>query len=207
MNIFYNREGVGDTLMIQMSSQDAEVRGVEKKGDMARIFDAESEKTLGYNLFNASKYLNIESENGAVAVNSGFVDHFNKLLKDKGFTDTLTYDDRPSFIIGHVLEKGKHPNADKLSICKVDIGDETLQIVCGAPNVEQGQKVVVARVGAVMPSGMLIKEAELRGVPSFGMICSAKELDLPNAPEKKGILVLDNNQPVGGNFFALTENH
>ncbi|MBM7644864.1 tRNA-binding protein [Scopulibacillus daqui] len=207
MNIFYNREGVGDTLMIQLSANDAEVRGVEKKGDIARIFDAESGETLGYNLFNISDYLEFESDNSKVKITSSLVEDLNQLLKDKGFKETLTYDDRPSFIIGHVVEKEKHPNADKLSICKVDIGDKTLQIVCGAPNVEQGQKVVVARVGAVMPSGMLIKEAELRGVPSYGMICSAKELALPNAPEKKGILVLDDNQPVGGDFFLLNENH
>ena len=58
-------------------------------------------------------------------------------------------------------EKEKHPNADKLSVCKVNVGDEVLQIVCGAPNVEAGQKVVVAKIGAVMPSGMVIKPSQL----------------------------------------------
>ena len=77
---------------------------------------------------------------------------------------------------------------------------KTVQIVCGAPNVDAGQKVVVAKVGAVMPSGMVIRDAELRGVPSSGMICSAKELGLPDAPEEKGILVLDNNAVVGETF-------
>ena len=60
-------------------------------------------------------------------------------------------------MVGYVETKDKHPNADKLSICSVNVGDEILQIVCGAPNVEAGQKVVVAKIGAVMPSGMLIK--------------------------------------------------
>ncbi len=82
------------------------------------------------------------------------------------------------------------------------MGDETLQIVCGAPNVDQGQYVVVAKVGAVMPSGMVIKDAELRGVPSSGMICSAKELDLPDAPAEKGILVLDGSHQAGEPFKA-----
>ena len=77
-----------------------------------------------------------------------------------------------------LLTKEKHPNADKLNVCTVDVGNETLQIVCGAPNVEEGQKVVVAKVGAVMPSGMVIRDAELRGVASSGMICSATELSL-----------------------------
>ena len=78
--------------------------------------------------------------------------------------------------------------------------ETTLQIVCGAPNVEAGQKVVVAKVGAVMPSGMIIKDAELRGIASSGMLCSAKELALPDAPDVKGILILDEQQEVGSEF-------
>ncbi len=82
----------------------------------------------------------------------------------------------------------------------MDTGDEQLQIVCGAPNVEAGQKVVVAKVGAVMPGGMKIKATELRGVPSNGMICSQKELGLPGAPEEKGIYVLDESYETGQPF-------
>lgn len=67
--------------------------------------------------------------------------------------------------------------------------------------VEAGQKVVVAKVGAVMPSGMVIKDAELRGVASSGMICSMKELNLPNAPEEKGIMVLNDSYEIGQAFF------
>ena len=84
-----------------------------------------------------------------------------------------------------MLEKEKHKNADKLSVCKVDVGTDTLQIVCGAPNVDAGQKVVVAKIGAVMPSGLVIQPSELRGVPSQGMICSAKELQLPTHLRKR----------------------
>ena len=73
--------------------------------------------------------------------------------------------------------------------------------MCGAPNVEAGQKVVVAKVGAVMPSGMVIKDAELRGVASSGMICSMRELNLPNAPQEKGIMVLSDDYKVGNAFF------
>src|SRR5699024_11340389 len=80
------------------------------------------------------------------------------------------------FVVGYAQEKQFHENADKLTVCQVDVGDETLQIVCGAPNVEQGQKVVVAKVGATMPSGMKIKQTKLRGVSSYGMICSKREL-------------------------------
>ena len=79
-------------------------------------------------------------------------------------------------VVGFVKEKIKHENAEKLNICQVDVGNEILQIVCGAKNVEAGQFVAVALVGAVMPNGMEIKKAKLRGVESCGMICSSSEL-------------------------------
>ena len=75
-----------------------------------------------------------------------------------------------------------------------------MQIVCGAPNIEAGQKVVVAKPGAMMPDGMMIWPGTLRGVDSYGMICSARELHLPNAPAKKGILVLPEDAVVGEAF-------
>lgn len=96
-------------------------------------------------------------------------------------------------VIGEVLECAKHPDADKLSVTKVDIGtDETLQIVCGAPNVAAGQKVVVATVGStiypVSGEALTMKKAKIRGVESFGMICAGDEIGLNN--DHAGILVL-----------------
>ncbi|AZB43874.1 phenylalanine--tRNA ligase subunit beta [Bacillus sp. FJAT-42376] len=80
-------------------------------------------------------------------------------------------------VIGHVLEKEQHPDADKLNKCLVDIGrEEPVQIICGAPNVDKGQKVAVATVGAVLPGNFKIKKAKLRGEESNGMICSLQEL-------------------------------
>lgn len=80
-------------------------------------------------------------------------------------------------VIGHVVSKDKHPEADKLSICQVNVGaDELQQIICGAPNVDVGQNVIVALPGAVLPGGMKIKKAKLRGEVSNGMICSLQEL-------------------------------
>jgi phenylalanyl-tRNA synthetase beta chain len=92
--------------------------------------------------------------------------------------------------IGLVRECGKHPDADRLSVCHVDAGDEEpLTIVCGAPNVTAGQKVAVAPVGTVLPGGLKIKKSRIRGVASHGMICSAQELGL--GEDADGILVLD----------------
>lgn len=101
-------------------------------------------------------------------------------------------------VIGKVLKVEKHPNADKLNVTKVNVGKEELQIVCGAPNLEKDQKVPVALVGAVLGEGFEIKEAELRGVKSQGMICAEDELGLREGHE--GIMVLDKNAPVGENL-------
>ena len=131
------------------------------------------------------------------------VSQMQDALQKNGVDIKLNVDLAPKFVVGHVTKKEKHPNADKLSICTVDVGSETVQIVCGAPNVDAGQKVVVAKVGAVMPSGMVIRDAELRGVASAGMICSAKELALPDAPEEKGILVLDGDAVVRHSIYKV----
>jgi len=94
------------------------------------------------------------------------------------------------FIVGLVTSKVKHPNADKLSICRVSTGTEELQVVCGALNVAAGQKIVFAPVGTIIPlNGMKLSKAKIRGVESFGMICSEAELELGN--DASGIMVLD----------------
>lgn len=111
-------------------------------------------------------------------------------------------------VVGYVKTREKHPDADKLSVCTVDAGQgEDLQIVCGAPNVAAGQKVPVALVGAKLPGGLAIKRANLRGVESQGMICSAKELGmndklLPKALQE-GILVLPEETPVGADMLDV----
>ncbi len=95
-------------------------------------------------------------------------------------------------VVGRVLHCQKHPNADKLNLCSVDVGeDEPLQIVCGASNVVNAEYVAVAKVGATLPGDFHIKPAKLRGVDSFGMICSAKEIGLPDIG--KGIMILDDS--------------
>lgn len=94
-------------------------------------------------------------------------------------------------VVGFVKEKVKHENSDKLSICQVDVGNEILQIVCGAQNVAQGQFVAVALKGALMPNGMEIKEAKLRGVDSCGMLCSSTELGFEKIND--GIMLLDDS--------------
>jgi phenylalanyl-tRNA synthetase beta chain len=97
-------------------------------------------------------------------------------------------------VVGDVVTVEKHPDADKLNVCQVDDGNEQVAVVCGAKNVRAGLKVAFARVGAELP-GIRIKKAKLRGVESFGMICSASELQL--AETSNGILELPADAPVG----------
>jgi phenylalanyl-tRNA synthetase beta chain len=111
-------------------------------------------------------------------------------------------------VVGEVITKEKHPDAEKLSVCQVDVGaGELLQIVCGASNVAAGQKVPVALVGASLPGDIKIKRAKLRGVESQGMICSAKELGMNEKwiPKefKEGILVLPKETDKGANVVSL----
>jgi phenylalanyl-tRNA synthetase beta chain len=107
-------------------------------------------------------------------------------------------------IVGRVLTKERHPDADTLWVTAVDVGeDEPLQIVCGAQNFEAGDKVAVALVGATLPNGMTIKKAKLRGVESQGMNCSAAELGL--GTDATGILVLPADAPVGTAFAEYRE--
>lgn len=105
------------------------------------------------------------------------------------------------FIVAEVISKDKHPNADKLSVCKVNDGKQVHQVICGAPNVEVGQKIVFAPVGVVIPgTGEKLKKAKIRGVESSGMICSEMELGL--GEDHTGIVVLNDNAPIG---MAISE--
>lgn len=113
----------------------------------------------------------------------------------------VTSEKSENVVVGYVTACEKHPNADKLSLCQVDVGDEQLQIICGAPNVAKGQKVAVAKPGAVLPGNFKIKKVKLRGVESNGMICSLKELGVQEQfihPDfKEGIVVLPEDAEVG----------
>lgn len=198
MNVFYNKNGIGDVLLVQLQMEKPEEIKTENLGDITLIKD-EAGNIAGFNLFNASSYLDFP-ETQAVDLSEELVTALQNALEKNGVDYTLEVDLSPKFVVGFVESKDKHPNADKLNICQVNVGTETLQIVCGAPNVDQGQKVVVAKVGAIMPSGTLIRDAELRGVPSSGMICSARELAIPDAPQEKGILVLSAEAEIGSPF-------
>ncbi|MCY0963675.1 phenylalanine--tRNA ligase subunit beta [Parathalassolituus penaei] len=103
-------------------------------------------------------------------------------------------------VVGQVVKREQHPDADKLSLCQVTDGTETFQIVCGAANVREGLKIPMAKIGAVLPGDFKIKKAKLRGVESFGMLCAEAELGL--AESSDGLMELPESAPVGEDFRA-----
>lgn len=111
-------------------------------------------------------------------------------------------------VVGEIIEKNKHPDADRLTVCLLNVGDKELrQIVCGAKNHSAGDKVAVALPGAVLPGNFQIKEGQIRGVESLGMLCSLKELGLPE-DGTDGIVLLDAIAPVGqsiADYFDLND--
>lgn len=102
-------------------------------------------------------------------------------------------------VIGQITEYGKHPNSDKLTLLKVNVGaEEELQIVCGAPNHKLGDKVVVAKIGAVLPGDFKIKKSKIRDIESFGMLCSQVELGI--GEDGDGIIILPEDAPIGEEY-------
>ena len=108
------------------------------------------------------------------------------------------FSDIKNVVIGKVISVSNHPNADRLNVCIVSDGQKEFQVVCGAPNVAEGQIIAYAKVGSTLPGGFNLEQIKLRGVESNGMICSARELNISD--EHDGILVLPESCRLGANF-------
>ena len=196
----YNKEHVGDVLMIIVKNSGDAKLDVERKGNVARVFLKETSQTVAWNIFEVSSLFEIE-ESGQVFLTDDQVARLNQELQAEGFTEEIINDKEPKFVVGEIVEMVEHPDSDHLNICQVAIGnDKTVQIVAGAPNARVGLKTIVALPGAMMPKGNLIFPGELRGEKSFGMMCSPRELALPNAPQKRGVIELSDDQVVGTPF-------
>lgn len=196
----YNKEQVGDVLLVILEDTKDIKRSVERKGKVARVTADETGKTLAWNIFEASSLIDING-NGQVFLSDQDVAVLNEELAKEGFEERLENTQGPVFVVGQIDEMVAHPDSDHLNICQVAVAsDKTVQIVAGAPNARLGLKTIVALPGAMMPKGNLIFPGELRGEKSFGMMCSPRELHLPNAPQKRGIIELSEDQVVGTPF-------
>ncbi|EHI69105.1 YtpR family tRNA-binding protein [Streptococcus ictaluri] len=198
----YNKEQVGDVLMVILQDTKDIKRQVERKGKVARVFEEATGKTLAWNIFEVSSLISVEG-NGQVFLSDQALATLNAELAKEGFDDQLENTAGPVFVVAEIKEMVDHPDSDHLHICQVAIHDgQMVQIVCGAPNAAVGLKTVAALPGAMMPSGSLIFPGKLRGEDSYGMLCSARELELPNAPQVRGIIELASDVTVGEAFDA-----
>ena len=196
----YNKEHVGDVLMVIVKNSGDAKLDVERKGNVARVFLKETGETVAWNIFEVSSMFEI-AERGQVFLTDDQVARLNQELQAQDFTEKIINDKEPKFVVGEIVEMVAHPDSDHLNICQVAVAsDKTVQIVAGAPNARVGLKTIVALPGAMMPKGNLIFPGELRGEKSFGMMCSPRELNLPNAPQKRGIIELSEDQVVGTPF-------
>lgn len=200
----YNKAAVGDVLMVVAANAQDKVLDFESRGKITRIFTQDDGRTVGWNFFDISQSIETLAGQGQVFLTKDQLGILNHLLKEAGFTEMIEDDGKEKIVAGLVKECRKHEDSDHLSVTQTEVdGGEILQIVCGAPNVRAGQKVVVAKPGAMMPDGLMIWPGKLRGVDSFGMICSARELGLPNASQEKGILVLPEETEIGIGFSKI----
>ncbi|MGT2637636.1 YtpR family tRNA-binding protein [Streptococcus ratti] len=198
----YNKQYVGDVLMIIVKDSKGGKLSSERKGRVARVFLQENNETVAWNIFEVSELIALEGV-GQVSLTDEQIAVLNAELAKEGFQESLENDSNPKFVVGEIVEMVPHPDSDHLNICQVKVADDKIiQIVAGAPNATLGLKTIVALPGAMMPNGSLIFPGKLRGEKSFGMMCAPRELALPNAPQKRGIIELASHTTVGEAFDA-----
>lgn len=196
----YNNTTLNDVLILMTSKSSVENQTFESKENVTKIIDKDSNEAVGFNFFEVSNILSLNAS-GPLNLTKEEVERLNNEISKVGFDETLTPDPNPKFVVGYVQECVPHKDSDHLSVTQTEVDNgDILQIVCGASNIEQGQKVVVAKPGAIIPNGLVIWPGELRGVKSSGMICSAKELGI-ESEQKKGILILDDSEQTGSEFI------
>jgi len=188
----YNLKACGDILVIILAPN-AENQQVTTNGQVTRIQNSDTKETTGFNIAGLGEQLNMTLQNGQVYLDKDQIKIVNNVIQEAGFNDILMVESS-KLVIGRVKSMTVHPDSDHLSVTSTAVSDDkALQIVSGSPNMQEGIKVVVAQPGTMMPSGALIWDGALRGVPSSGMIVSGRELRLDGAPDKPGALILPEN--------------
>ncbi|MCK8604502.1 YtpR family tRNA-binding protein [Leuconostoc citreum] len=200
----YNYDAMGDVLVIVLAPN-AEKQSVMTVEQVTRIQNDETNEATGFNIRGLGKKLGLVNISGGVALNDKQVALINQAISMAGFPEMLAAT-ASKLVIGRVLTMAEHPDSDHLHVTTTAVAeDKTLQIVSGSPNMQEGIKVVVAQPGTMMPSGAIIWDGALRGVPSSGMIVSGRELQIPGAPDKPGALVLPEDFGHIGEPFDLTK--
>lgn len=199
MIISTNKESYPETLIVITGPDKGRSNFVEKD-NVTRVED-EDGQVIGFNFFKVGEFLDYDKlPNGEIDPSQELIAKLNDKIAEAGFSEKLELG-KPTLVYGHVETCEPHPDSDHLHVTTVDVGNgEKHQIVCGAPNIAADQMVVVALPGTLMPNGQQIWPGELRGVDSYGMICSARELGLPHAPQKRGIMVVPATFKAGDKF-------
>ena len=162
MIVTYNKEQVGDVLMLTLKNSGDAKLAVERKGKVARVYREDKQETVAWNIFETSTFFALEGK-GQIFLSGEQVARLNQELQAEGFAEVLVNDKEPKFVVGQIVEMVAHPDSDHLNICQVVVGlDKTVQIVAGAPNAREGLKTIVALPGAMMPDGSLIFPGALR---------------------------------------------
>jgi tRNA-binding protein len=193
--LFYNKENIGDVLI--MKSNDEIGTSIKKIDDLVVIY--KNDEIIGYNYFNISHYFNDLKLGINYHPSNELISFINNKIKENNLEEIEIIE--PNFRVGLVEEcidiEGTH-----LHLCKVNVKEEVLQIVCGAKNVEKGKLVVVAMIGTIMNDGSFINKGELKGYESYGMLCSKRELNIPTE-EVRGLYLLNEEEYKIGDLFNV----
>lgn len=188
--MLYHAFKVKNDLLIRIKNM--ETTNFIKKDNVVALYN--NDNLIGYNIL---EYSDLELESGLNLSNDKLTSSINSVLEKYDF-ELLETDHNDYFVVGKIIECEKHPKSSKLSLCKVDVNSEVLDIVCGGVNARKDIKVVVAKIGAVLKSGLWIQPGLVMNETSNGMLCSATELGLQQ--EYPGILELDDTYQVGSRF-------
>lgn len=191
VRVFFNHQAFENCAFVYLL--DKETTHFEKKGNVTVLYN--QDEIVGYNILDERFHV---YSNGYQKMDETLLSLVNDCLTAQE-VEKLDADMKNRIVVGKVVECINHPDSDHLHICQVDIASEILQIVCGASNVCEGARVVVACDNAVMPDGKWIKAGKLRGIDSYGMLCSEFELGLI-LEHKRGLLLLDDSYEIGKEF-------
>lgn len=197
--LFYNYRLIGDVLLIDIVN-DLIPTHFKRKKDVTLIYS--NDTLVGINIFNFSEIIKFKTEGRIILPPNTLIDIINDKCSEFGI-EKIDYIKESGFKVGEIIEVSEHPESTHLHLLKVDVGSEVLDIVCGARNVKEKMKVVVATIGTAMMDGTIIKKGELLGEVSYGMCCSPKELGLKIDYPPHYLLELDNQIEVGTDFFSL----
>ncbi|MGL4951527.1 MAG: YtpR family tRNA-binding protein [Mycoplasma sp.] len=194
MNIFYNKSNDNNSL-ISLVVTTERTKAIEKNGNYLFI-NENTQEIEGFNIFHVSH--DSLKNNGRIFPSKEIITLIEKTFEVKNIKFET------HFKIGEIIKCDPIENTH-LSNCLVDIKSEQLNIVCGAKNARLGLKVVVATNNAYMPSGLIIRNSKLRGIDSFGMLCSQRELNITGFNDE-GIIELNNDYIVGDEFNEIYKN-